>query len=42
MEYLINIESAAKEERDISIPMSKIDLGRLFATFKCRDDNASL
>ena len=33
MEYLINIESAAKEERDVSIPMSKIDLGRLFATF---------
>lgn len=33
MDYLINIESAAKEERDITIPMSKIDLGRLFATF---------
>lgn len=33
MEYLINIEKAAKEERDETIPMSKIDLGRLFATF---------
>ena len=33
MEYLINIERAAKEERDTSIPMSKVDLGRLFATF---------
>ncbi len=33
MEYLINIEKAAKEERDETIPMSKVDLGRLFATF---------
>jgi len=33
MEYLINIERASKEERDEAIPMSKVDLGRLFATF---------
>ena len=33
MEYLVNIERASKEERDETIPMSKVDLGRLFATF---------
>ena len=33
MEYLINIEKASKEEREDVIPMSKVDLGRLFATF---------